>query len=114
MNYLDEPNNSLKRITDWKYEIKKSVPLIKVQPIFSLRKFSDEYSYMNFNEPYSNEETRNFGVGVTCDYCHAYIDISSLFEIFACTLNYICHYCESKKLVSVTSTCFFAIFFLSL
>lgn len=82
LNYLVHPSNSLKRITDWKYEIKKSVPLIKVQPIFSLRKFSDEYSYMNFNEPYSNEETRNFGVGVTCDYCHAYIDISSLFEIF--------------------------------
>lgn len=82
LNYLVHPSNSLKRITDWKYEIKKSVPLIKVQPIFSLRKFSDEYSYMNFDEPYSNEETRNFGVGVTCDYCHAYIDISSLFEIF--------------------------------
>lgn len=82
LSYLVHPSNSLKRITDWKYEIKKSVPLIKVQPIFSLRKFSDEYSYMNFNEPYSNEETRNFGVGVTCDYCYAHIDISSLFEIF--------------------------------
>ena len=82
LNYLVHPSTSLKRITDWKYEIKKSVPLIKVQPRFSLRKFSDEYSYMNFNEPYSNEETRNFGVGVSCDYCDAYIDISSLFEIF--------------------------------
>ena len=39
LNYLVHPSNSLKRITDWKYEIKKSVPLIKVQPIFSLRKF---------------------------------------------------------------------------
>lgn len=82
LTYLVHPSNSLKRITDWKYEIKKSVPLIKVQPIFSLRKFSDDFSYMNFNEPYSNEETRNFGVGVTCDYCYAHIDISSLFEIF--------------------------------
>ena len=82
LNYLVHPSNSLKRITDWKYEIKKSVPLIKVQPRFSLRKFSDEYSYMNFNEPYSNDETRNFGVGVTCEYCDSYIDISSLFEIF--------------------------------
>jgi len=82
LNYLVHPSTSLKRITDWKYEIKKSVPLIKVQPRFSLRKFSDEYSYMNFNEPYSNEETRNFGVGMSCDYCDAYIDISSLFEIF--------------------------------
>ena len=82
LNYLVHPSTSLKRITDRKYEIKKSVPLIKVQPRFSLRKFSDEYSYMNFNEPYSNEETRNFGVGMSCDYCDAYIDISSLFEIF--------------------------------
>ena len=82
LNYLVHPSTSLKRITDWKYEIKKSVPLIKVQPRFSLRKFSDDFSYMNFNEPYSNEETRNFGVGVTCEYCDAYIDISSLFEIF--------------------------------
>lgn len=82
LNYLVHPSNSLKRISDWKYEIKKSVPLIKVQPRFSLRKFSDEYSYMNFTEPYSNDETRNFGVGVTCEYCDSYIDISSLFEIF--------------------------------
>lgn len=82
LNYLVHPSNSLKRISDWRYEIKKSVPLIKVQPRFSLIKFSDEYSYMNFNKPYSNEETRNFGVGITCEYCDSYIDISSLFEIF--------------------------------
>ena len=82
LNYLVHPTNSLKRISDWKCEIKKNVPLIKVQPRFSLRKFSDDFSYMNFNVPYSNEETRNFGVGITCEYCDAYIDISSLFEIF--------------------------------
>lgn len=82
LNYLVHPSTSLKRIGEWKYEIKKSVPLIKVQPRFILRKFSDDFSYMNFNEPYSNEETRNFGVGISCEYCDSYIDISSLFEIF--------------------------------
>lgn len=82
LNYLVHPSTSLKRIGEWKYEIKKSVPLIKVQPRFTLRKFSDDFSYMNFSEPYSNEETRNFGVGITCEICDSYIDISSLFEIF--------------------------------
>ena len=82
LNYLVHPSTSLKSIGEWKYEIKKSVPLIKVQPRFALRKFSDDFSYMNFSEPYSNEETRNFGVGITCEICDSYIDISSLFEIF--------------------------------
>ena len=85
----------MKRIGDWKYEIKKSVPLIKVQPRFILRKFSDDFSYMNFSEPYSNEETRNFGVGVSCEHCDSYIDISSLFEIFRS--NFYTYSCKYNK-----------------
>lgn len=95
LNYLVHPSNSLKRIDDWKYEIKKSVPLIKVQPRFILRKFSDDFSYMNFSEPYSNEETRNFGVGVSCEHCDSYIDISSLFEIFRS--NFYTYSCKYNK-----------------
>ena len=96
LNYLVHPSTSLKRIGDWKYEIKKSVPLIKVQPRFILRKFSDDFSsYMNFSEPYSNEETRNFGVGVSCEHCDSYIDISSLFEIFRS--NFYTYSCKYNK-----------------
>ena len=95
LNYLVHPSTSLKRIGDWKYEIKKSVPLIKVQPSFILRKFSDDFSYMNFSEPYSNEETRNFGVGVSCEGCDSYIDISSLFEIFRS--NFYVYSCKYNK-----------------
>ena len=95
LNYLVHPSTSLKRIGEWKYEIKKSVPLIKVQPRFILRKFSDDFSYMNFSEPYSNEETRNFGVGVSCEDCDSYIDISSLFEIFRS--NFYTYSCKYNK-----------------
>ena len=95
LNYLVHPSTSLKRIGDWKYEIKKSVPLIKVQPRFILRKFSDDFSYMNFSEPYSNEETRNFGVGISCEHCDSYIDISSLFEIFRS--NFYTYSCKYNK-----------------
>lgn len=95
LNYLVHPSTSLKRIGNWKYEIKKSVPLIKVQPRFILRKFSDDFSYMNFSEPYSNEETRNFGVGVSCEHCDSYIDISSLFEIFRS--NFYTYSCKYNK-----------------
>lgn len=95
LNYLVHPSTSLKRIGDWKYEIKKSVPLIKVQPRFILRKFSDDFSYMNFSEPYSNEETRNFGVGVSYEHCDSYIDISSLFEIFRS--NFYTYSCKYNK-----------------
>lgn len=106
LNYLVHPSNSLKRISDWKYEIKKSVPLIKVQPRFSLRKFSDDFSYMNFNEPNSNEETRNFGVGVTCENCDSYIDISSLFEIFRSHFSTHSHnYNRSHYAVSCDDPC---------
>ena len=95
LNYLVHPSTSLKRIGEWKYEIKKSVPLIKVQPRFILRKFSDDFSYMNFSEPYSNEETRNFGVGISCEHCDSYIDISSLFEIFRS--NFYVYSCKYNK-----------------
>lgn len=82
LNYLVHPSVGMKRLSGYAYDIKKSVPLIKVTPRFRLQKYTEEYSYLGFQEPYTNEESRNFGVGISCEFCDSYIDITSLFEIF--------------------------------
>jgi hypothetical protein len=82
LNYLVHPSVSLKRLSGYNYDIKKTVPLIKVQPRFRLQKATDEYSFLSFGMPYTNEESRNYGVGISCEFADSFIDITSLFEIF--------------------------------
>lgn len=80
LKYLVHPSTPLRVLSNSTYDL-KSVPLIKIEPQFNLVK-ADYKGYIGYYADFDNEDANKYGIGIEAKQCNAYIDITSLFEIF--------------------------------